>query len=164
MLESIIFYLLGFFAIASALSVVFLKRPVYSVLALIVTMFCTAGLFFQLDAYLIGAIQIIVYAGAVMVLFLFVIMLLNLGKESASSFRTGPSRWFAIPLAIFLLLEIYFVVGQWPKLEKCTPVSGTIDRIGKLLFTDYLLPFEIVSLLLLTAILGTTVLAKRKWQ
>ncbi|MDP3980400.1 MAG: NADH-quinone oxidoreductase subunit J [Chlamydiota bacterium] len=164
MIKSIIFYTFAILSFGSAVMVVFLKRPIYSVISLILTMFGLSGLYFMLDAYLIGAIQIIVYAGAVMVLFLFVVMLLNLGKEHASSFRTGPSRWFAIPLAIFLLTEIYMVLRIWPKQIENHPVSGSIEEIGKLIFTTYLLPFEIVSFLLLAAILGTTVLAKRKWK
>ncbi len=165
MLETILFYSFAILAIATALLVIFSRHPIYSVLFLVLTMFALASLYIMLHAYFIAAIQIIVYAGAILVLFLFVVMLLNLDQEGDDSFRVGPSRWFAIPLGLAFICELYLVLSHLiPSKAQETLSEGTTQSLGFLLFSKHLLPFEVISFLLLSAILGTTVLSKRNWQ
>ncbi|MBI1869866.1 MAG: NADH-quinone oxidoreductase subunit J [Chlamydiae bacterium] len=166
MLESILFYCFATLAVITALLVIFTRHPVYSVLYLVLTMFALAALYLMLHAYFVAAIQLIVYAGAILVLFLFVVMLLNLDQEGEESFRSGPARWFAVPIALSFVTELYFVLAPFlQNPSKMIPSSeGTIEAVGHLLFTKHLLPFEIISFVLLTAILGVTVLSKKGWK
>lgn len=166
-IESILFYCFAGLSILTAFLVIFSRNPVYSALYLILTMFALAAIYIMLHAYFIAAIQLIIYAGAIMVLFLFVVMLLNLDREGDESFRSGPSRWFAIPIALAFILELFPIVWhfiQKPLKESTKLIEGTTQAVGHLLFTKYLLPFEIVSLVLLAAILGAVVLSKRNWS
>ena len=148
--------------IGAALRVVLNRSPVYSALALVVLMSLLAVYFLYLDAHMIGALQIIVYAGAVMVLFLFVIMLLNL-QESAKEYRQ-ERLWTMGVLCFALLWEMWFFFGRQGEQSGSQPLPegfGTVVSLSEKLFTDYLLPFEITSLLLLVAAVGAVVLAKR---
>jgi NADH-quinone oxidoreductase subunit J len=167
-LESALFYILSAVAIASALLVVTRRSPVISALYLIVNFFCLAGLYLTLHAQFIAVIQIIVYAGAIMVLFVFVIMLLNLGDESRLRDRMSYKKVVAVALAAGLLTElIYIIETSWVILPATTindaTEIGTVEYIGGQLFTGYLFPFEVTSVLLLVAIVGAVVLAKRKF-
>ena len=167
-LESILFYLLSAVAIASALLVVTRRSPVISALYLIVNFFCLAGLYLTLHAQFIAVIQIIVYAGAIMVLFVFVIMLLNLGDERKLSEGMSYKKVIAVGLAAGLLTElIYIIETSWVVLPASTinqaTEIGTVEYIGGELFAGYLFPFEVTSILLLVAIVGAIVLAKRKF-
>jgi NADH-quinone oxidoreductase subunit J len=166
-IESIGFYVLGTLLVASAVMVVTRRSPVMSALWLIFNFFCLAGLYLTLQAQFIAVIQIIVYAGAIMVLFLFVIMLLNLGDEQRLRESVSYRKIIAGVLSAGVLLEILFMIGfrgfVYPlgSIEKAAQL-GTVENIGRQLFTAYLFPFEITSILLLAAIVGAVVLAKRK--
>ncbi len=167
-LESILFYLLSAVAIASALLVITRRSPVISALYLILNFFCLAGLYLTLHAQFIAVIQIIVYAGAIMVLFVFVIMLLNLGDERKLSEGLSYKKLIAVGLAAGLLTELIYVIeSSWIVLPASTVSQvteiGTVEYIGGQLFTSYLFPFEVTSILLLVAIVGAIVLAKRKF-
>lgn len=166
MLEAILFYAFAALAVVTALLVIFSPHPVYSVLFLVITMFALASLYTMLHAYFIAAIQMIVYAGAILVLFLFVVMLLNLDQEGDETFRVGPARWFAVPLGLAFICELYPILAHISSNASAPKIlsEGTTQALGQLLFTKHLLPFEVISFLLLAAILGTTVLSKRTWK
>jgi NADH-quinone oxidoreductase subunit J len=157
-----IFYFLSFLAILSALMVVFSKNPVHSVLYLIMTFFAIAGHYIILNAQFLAAVHIIVYAGAIMVLFLFVIMLLNLNQET----EPHKNNWLKFAAVIAGGLVLIVLVGSLKGAEKIqTVVSdkqiGLIENLGKVLFRDFLLPFEVSSILLLAAMVGAVMLGKR---
>ncbi len=167
-LEPIFFYTLSTVAIASAILVVTRRSPVISALYLILNFFCLAGLYLTLRAQFIAVIQIIVYAGAIMVLFVFVIMLLNLGDERRLREGLSYKKIIGVGLAAGLLSElIYIIETSWVGLPASTYARatdiGTVEYIGERLFTSYLFPFEITSIVLLVAIIGSIVLAKRKF-
>ena len=166
-IEVLGFYVLGALFVISAVMVVTRRSPVLSALWLIFNFFCLAGLYLTLQAQFIAVIQIIVYAGAIMVLFLFVIMLLNLGDEQRLREKISYKKIAAGVLSAGVLLEILYVLGfrivAFPVLSMEGAVKlGTVENIGKQLFTNYLFPFEITSVLLLAAIVGAIILAKRK--
>ena len=151
--------------IMAALSVVFNRQPIYSVLSLLVVMFCLASLFVMLGAYFVAALQVLLYAGAVLVLFLFVVMLLNLEPESLARLRIFTLRGvgtIGAVILLFTLLRIVKTVGNSGPLAMTTPPSGTVESIGDLLFHKYLLPFELTSFLILAAIIGAVILAKQE--
>lgn len=138
-----------------------------SVLFLILNFFALAGLYLSLHAQFIAVIQIIVYAGAIMVLFLFVIMLLNLGDEKRLTERISYKKVIGAALSLGLLLEILYILGfggkEFPSVQAARALDiGTAESIGKELFTRFLFPFEITSIILIAAIVGAVVLAKRK--
>ena len=156
-----LFYFLSFVAILSALLVVFSKNPVYSVLYLIITFFAIAGHYILLNAQFLAAVHVIVYAGAIMVLFLYVIMLLNLNRDTEP--HKSNLLKFAATICAGLLMVI--LVGSLKGTELITRSTSTNDiglvkNLGKILFTDFLLPFEIASVLLLVAMVGAVMLGK----
>ncbi|HSR68071.1 MAG TPA: NADH-quinone oxidoreductase subunit J [Acidobacteriota bacterium] len=160
-MELIVFYLLAALAVGSALAVVFQRRAVYSALALIICFGAIAALFIQLGAYFIGAVQIIVYAGAIMVLFLFVIMLLDPKTEIFRAKRQGAILIAASPMVVFVayaLIRTLRTGGPAGGLGE----RGSLHEVARLLFRDYLLPFELTSILILVAVIGAIVLAKRQ--
>jgi len=167
--EIIFFFLIAISAIASSILMVTQRNPVKSVLLLIVNFFCLAIIYLILHAQFIAIIQILVYAGAIMVLFLFVIMLLNLGDESQLTEKMNNRKLLAYILSCVVLLEILLGLGL-PFGYGLTSINpnaveiGTVEFIGKSLYTNYILPFEITSMLLLAAIVGVIVLAKKKFQ
>lgn len=166
------FYLFGVIALASALAFVTRKSPVAAALWLVNTMFCLAALYVMLDAPFIGAMQILVYAGAIMVVFLFVVMLLNLGHPSEiMDARPGWGKLAAGLLGLGLLAEIAMLAGAKIPRELIVPANnsgvqlekyGAIGSIARPLFNDYLLAFELTSVLLLVAIAGAVVLGRRR--
>ncbi len=159
------FYLFGLIAVVSALLFVTRKSPVAAALWLVQTLFSLAALYVMLDAQFIGAIQIFVYAGAIMVVFLFVVMLLNLGHASEiADFRGKWGRIVAGLVGLALIAQLLALLRQQlPRAPRVEPeVGGVINRIADPLFRDYLLAFEITSILLLAAIIGAVILAKRR--
>ena len=163
MAEAVFFYILTALALLAALSVVFHRRPIYSVLSLLVLMFCLAALFVMLGAYFVAALQVLLYAGAVLVLFLFVIMLLNLEPETLSRMRLFTLRGAGTLTALGLLVCLLGVLNTVT--APPTPpaaAEGTVESIGRLLFTAYLLPFELTSFLILAAIIGAVTLVKQQ--
>jgi NADH-quinone oxidoreductase subunit J len=158
-----IFFFLSFLAILSALMVVFTKNPVHSVLYLILTFFAIAGHYVLLNAQFLAVVHIIVYAGAIMVLFLFVIMFLNLNDESEPP-KSILYKFIGVILSGGLLL---LFVASYRKLDlqySHVPQTdiGLIKNLGLILFKDFALPFEIISILLLTAMVGSIVLGKKE--
>lgn len=159
-----LFLILSALTVISALTVVFSKNPMYSVLSLIVCFFTIAGHYVLLNAQFLAIVHIIVYAGAIMVLFLFVVMLLNLNSE------TEPHKSGKLKVAAAIsagLLFIILIAGM-----RATELGafylpakseiGFVQQVGQKLFTDYLLPFEISSVLFLSAMIGSVVLAKKE--
>ncbi len=164
MTEAVFFYTFTALMLAAAGSVVLNRRPIYSVLSLLVMMFCLAGLFVMLGAYFLAALQVLLYAGAVLVLFLFVIMLLNLEPEALARMRIFTLRTVGTLTAAVLFAFLFRVVtapGVRITLTDATAAGGTVEDIGRALFTTYLLPFELTSFLILGAIIGAVTLAKR---
>lgn len=160
-----IFFALAGTALISGVLVVFQIHPLRSALWLVVNFFAVAGIYLLARAEFIAAIQIIVYAGAIMVLFLFVIMLLNLRQPEEEAARPMMGQKLAgITLALFtaFLLAYGFSQATVPHAEEVPAGLGNTESIARLLFTDYLLPFEVTSVLLLVAIVGAVVLAKAK--
>ena len=158
------FYLFGLIAVASALLFVTRKNPVAAALWLVNTMFALAGLYVMLDAQFVGAIQVLVYAGAIMVVFLFVVMLLNLGHaDEITDMRGKWGRLAAAGLGLALAAQVLALTrGRIPTVEPdARPVENAVAPMAQVLFTDQLIAFEVTSILLLTAIVGAVVLARR---
>jgi NADH-quinone oxidoreductase subunit J len=165
--ESFFFYLLSVLALVSAIMMVTRRNPIISVLYLILNFFSLAGLYLTLNAQFIAVIQIIVYAGAIMVLFLFVVMLLRLGDEAQLRETIGPRKVIGIGLSVALLLEIVYIIsfrsagGRVAQAGNAAAI-GTVESIGTEMFTRFLFPFEVTSIILLAAIVGAVILAKRE--
>lgn len=159
----VLFFLFSIVAIGAAIMMVVHRNPIYCALFLILSMFALAGIFVLLNAPFIAAVHIIVYAGAIMVLFLFVIMLLDL-KGDRDKERPGVSmQVIGILAAAVVLVELVLFMKDTSILgEAAVGVVGHTADVGKLLFTKYLFPFEVASVLLLSAIIGSVVLAKLK--
>jgi len=157
-----LFLVLAFLTVVSALTVVVHKNPVHSACALVVTLFLLSILFVGLDAQLVAALQVIVYAGAIVVLFLFVIMLLNLQVEvRAVSPRTLIATGAAGSIALAVLLVGALHRATSGKATGVPPGFGETAALAERLFTAYLVPFELTSILLLVAIVGAVALAKK---
>lgn len=166
-MQEIVFWGLAAVAVSSAGAMVMNRNPVYSVLLLIITLFSVAGFYVLLNASFIAAVHLIVYAGAIMVLFLFVIMLLDLREDLELINLKRFSRIVALLTSIIFLAEIAYLAyasfrGHAAVLTIGQGVNGDVNSIGQLLFTKYLLPFEIASVLLLAAIVGAVMLARRR--
>lgn len=165
-MESIFFSIVALAAVISAIMVVGCKNPINSALSLVVTFFSLATFYVMLDAPFMAAIQVIVYAGAIMVLIVFVIMLLNLRVEAGKKYMHAILAGSIV--GFFLLLNTVYFLSKSSLPAKGAAYGDVVNKIGhtemigKALFTDYLLPFEITSILLLAAIVGSVVLAKRK--
>jgi NADH-quinone oxidoreductase subunit J len=167
-MELLIFYPIAGLCIALALGVIFNTSPVGSAMCLIAMMLGLAGIFVLLQAHFVAILQVIIYAGAIMVLFMFVIMLLNLKEAVSADWVTRSNNLFISimtgVLAIGILYKILDVIFM-PELNSPATLPdsfGTVATIGEALFTDFVLPFEVASLLLLAAMIGAVVLAKPK--
>jgi NADH-quinone oxidoreductase subunit J len=168
-MEMVLFIVLGAIAIAAALGVIFVRKVVYSALLLLVNFCSLAGLYLLLNAQFLAAVQVIAYAGAIVVLFLFAAMLLGGGEEATNLKFQITRSYLAIVLAFVLLVEVGYVLisgtvsgTQGSDTAEAIASVGNVQAIGKLLFTDYLLPFELAAVLLLIGIVGAVVLAKKK--
>lgn len=168
----LLFLILALGSILTALLMITRRNPVVSVIYLIANFFFLAVLYLTLQAQFIAVIQIIVYAGAIMVLFLFVIMLLNLGDEHLLN-GINPKRnrrvLIAAGLCVAMLIQLvlpFYVQGtqEVEHMSSRAADAGTVESMGQVLFTDFVFPFEVVSILLLAAIVGAIVLAKRNFQ
>ena len=158
-----VFYILSAISIGSALMMVFSKNPVHSVLYLIATFFSIAAHFIILNADFLAIVQIIVYTGAIMVLFLYVIMLLNLNSESEVSKSTIVKVAAALSAGLlFLVMMASFKESVALPVSEVVPGLGSVKNLGKVLFSEYLLPFEATSVLFLSAMAGSVLLAKKK--
>jgi NADH-quinone oxidoreductase subunit J len=180
-----VFYILAVFAVVAAVATIIQRNPVAAAMWLVGTMFALAGIYVLLNAQFIGAIQVLVYAGAIMVLFLFVIMLLNLAHDTGD-LRRWPAWLTAAGLVVAIATPLVAMRWYTPQrlaaeaagaspwadpavtlpagqaAVQATAERGVVGAIAVPLFTDYLVPFEITSVLLLTAAVGAVVLAKRK--
>jgi NADH-quinone oxidoreductase subunit J len=167
------FYLFGLIAIASALLFVTRKSPVAAALWLVNTMFSLAALYVLLDAQFIGAIQVLVYAGAIMVVFLFVIMLLNLGKGEIGDTRSIGWKVVGGGVGLAILAQVFATTKGRTPINLTLPQGfaakqiadvGAIAPVAGPLFNEYLLAFEITSILLLAAVVGAVVLGKQRGE
>jgi len=165
-MEAFFFLLLAAVSIFSALMVILQKNPVSAVLFLVLVFFCLAALFVLLAASFIAAIQLIIYAGAIMVLFLFVLMLLNVRRAEEGG-KTALKLAGVLVAGLLLvvtagLLRSIAIPADSGFLRPAPHGLGSVENVGRNLFTVYLLPFEIASFLLLAGIIGAIVLAKRR--
>ena len=183
-MTEIVFYVMAAGAVVSALLCITQKNPLPAALWLVSTMFALAGIYVLLNAQFIAAMQVLVYAGAVMVLFLFVIMLLNLGRDGTTDRKKGPATVVALLLGAGLVAALVVVKGTsvaglagklnpagagspldlmpGGEVQSAASFSNAIGAVAKPMFQTYLVPFEITSVLLLAAAVGAVVLAKRK--
>src|SRR5438105_3638138 len=169
-----LFWIFALMMLVFGVAVVINRNPVGSALSLVVSFLALAALFMSLDAYFIGIIQVLVYAGAIMVLFLFIIMLLDLRAE-----ELRKVNWIAsaggVAVALALIVQIFAVIGKlkvskqtFPSLPTPTAVasgasaSDDVHRIGMLLFTNYTLPFQIIGVVILVATIGVVMLSRRE--
>ncbi|RYZ30929.1 MAG: NADH-quinone oxidoreductase subunit J [Chitinophagaceae bacterium] len=162
-ITEILFWALSGIALFSALMVVTSKNPVFSVLWLIVTFFTISGHYILLNAQFLAVVNVIVYAGAIMVLFLFVIMLMNLSKDT----EPQKSKWLKLAGAVaggclLLVLVAALRNTETRMTEMGTGTIGLIQNLGNVLFTEYVVPFEIASILFLSAMVGAVVIGKKE--
>jgi NADH-quinone oxidoreductase subunit J len=160
-MAAVSFALIALIVIGSALGLVLKRNPIHGALFLVVNLGSIAALYLMLGAEFLAAAQVIVYAGAIMVLFVFAIMVLIPGRE-----ETGPDprrryRLIALPVGAALLAELTLIAVRGGDTPRGPAVPGGVETIGRLLFTNYLFPFELTSLLLLAAMVGVMLLAKR---
>ncbi len=160
----VLFYFLSALALGSAIMVVLSKNPVHSVLWLIVTFFAISGHYIMMNAQFLGIVNLIVYAGAIMVLFLFVIMLMNLNAET-EPLKNKWMRLAGIVAGGCLMLVLVAALKDAEKKGAIVQMHigdiGLINNLGKVLFTDYVVPFEISSILFLSAMVGAVVIGKK---
>ncbi len=158
------FWILAALSVGSAAGLVLRRNPIHGALFLVANLASIAALYLMMRAEFLAAAQVIVYAGAIAVLFVFAIMVLIPGKEETGPDPLRPQRWLAVPLGGLLALEIGLafrsVLLHGP--TTATTVPGGVAAVGRLLFTDYLFPFEVTSFLLLAALVGVLTLAKRR--
>jgi NADH-quinone oxidoreductase subunit J len=163
--EQVAFFVFAIPLVAAAIGVVVARSPMYAAMSLVAAFFFMAGIYVLLSAHLIAVLQILVYAGAVMVLFLFVIMLLSLGDERPELERMKQIQWLGFVLGGGGLMALLAWISRevaGSQMATVGPDFGTIKAVGRILFTQYLLPFEATSLLLTVAIVGAVVVAKEK--
>jgi NADH-quinone oxidoreductase subunit J len=170
----ILFYVFAAVAIGSAIAMVTRKNPVASLLFMVATLASLAGIFVLFEAHFLAAIQVIVYAGAIMVLFLFVIMLLNLGHDYQEDLKGGV--WAIVAFVVAGLMagvlayqfqgtessSVYAALGAGERIDALLAEQGAVGIIAHPLFTDYVVAFELTGILLLVAIVGALALAKRR--
>ena len=165
-MDAILFLVFAFIAVASAISLVVQTHPISSALSLVGVMGALAVLYLLLGAEFIAAAQMIVYAGAIMVLFVFVIMLLNAGSELRGPGRAKFAKWIGIPVFALFIGMVCFIIQRLlpPSVDvRFGSFTGAgAAEVGRVLFTQYLLPFEVTSILILIAILGAVVLARKE--
>lgn len=172
--EQVLFYIFAAFTIVSALFVITLKNVVHSAVALAATLLSVAGIFLTLHAEFLAGVQVIVYVGGILVLFIFVIMLISIERSVVE--RQFNRQWMiALTTSILLMGELGYVVWRGPDSIVLPPpgqaaapsilgVTGNSQLVGETLYGQYLLPFEVASILLLVAIVGSVAMAKRKTQ
>ncbi|CUT02791.1 NADH-quinone oxidoreductase subunit J [Candidatus Kryptobacter tengchongensis] len=168
-LQALVFFVLAFVSIASAILMITRANPVKSAIFLIINFLSLSILYLTLNAQFIAIIQVLVYAGAIMVLFVFVIMLLNLQDEKRLSDKFDVRRLIAFIFVLLVFVKIALGLvsstsGRFLKQAENSLELGKIEFIGEKLFTNYILPFEITSLILVVAIVGAITLAKRKFE
>jgi NADH-quinone oxidoreductase subunit J len=167
MLDQIVFHFFALLAVISAILVVTRRNVVQSAIFLITALLATAGIFLQAHAEFLFIVQIILYAGGIMVLFVFVIMLINL-DVSLHQIQFNRGWWVGFLIAIFVGAELTLaiVIGRsqapLPEAAPATALEPSTQLVGKVLFSNYMLPFEVASILLLVAMIGAVVMAKKR--
>ena len=162
--QSILFWVFSILGIAGAIGLVLNRNPVYSALSLILNFFSIAGLYLTLQAEFLAVIQILVYAGAIMVLFLFVIMLLNLSNEPKTkpfTLATVATAILGVAFVVEMLIAFTGVGGTSESLMESEFAYSSTETIGQLMMTNFLFPFEMISVVLIAALIGAIVIAKR---
>jgi NADH-quinone oxidoreductase subunit J len=161
-MPSFFFYFFAVSLVLASLTVVFARNPLYNVLALVVAIFSLSSLFIALEAFFVGIILLLVYAGAVLIFFLFVVMCLNLNTPAITSAQQNRFKILGGLLGVTFAASFFMANKSFIAAQALEPSSirGTIEVIGRILFTDYLLPFELTSFLLLIAIFGIVSLAQ----
>ena len=162
-MEQFLFFFIALVAVASAVYFVFAKNPLYAILSLIVTFFSIAALYVLLNAQFLGIVQIIVYAGAIMVLFLYVLMMLNLNAKDESKKHNLLKFTGIISAGIILvgMIGAYKGVAMTNANTNVDSQIGLTKNLGKLLFNEYVLPFELASILILAGIVGSVLIGKK---
>ncbi len=165
--EQFFFYLFAAGTLAGALGVVGLRNPVNGALSLVTSFFCLAGIYILLNAHFMAVLQIMVYAGAIMVLFLFVLMLLNLGDDEIGKARISLTQLMGVGTAagVAVVLMGAFSAARNGTVQASSALEsgfGSIETVGRVLLSRYVLPFELVAVLLLAGIVGSVVVAKRR--
>jgi len=162
----ILFWFLSVLALGSAIMVVASKNPVHSILFLIITFFAISGHYILLNAQFLAIVNVIVYAGAIMVLFLFVVMLMNLNADSEPPQKNKYILYGGTIAGASLLLVLVAALKQTTVNNQLVEINsgnvGLIENLGKILFTDYVFPFEISSVLFLSAMIGAVVISKKE--
>lgn len=163
-MDQFLFFLVAFLAVSSAVYFVFAKNPLYAILSLIVTMFSIAGMYILLNAQFLAIIQIIVYAGAIMVLFLYILMMLNLNKQDESK-KNNTLKFVGVFTAGLLLIGVLGIFrgvqDNHVVVENVDKGVGLTKNLGRLLFNEYVLPFELASILILAGIVGAVLIGKK---
>lgn len=170
--EQLVFYLFAGISLVGSLLVIVQRNPIYSVLALIGAFFGLSGLYVLLDAPFVAVVQIIIYAGAILVLFLFTVMLLNVPREDASEWdrahplhRPWPRRIGAL-LAMLMVAQLGWALWRTPAIRAAVGVQtagiSDVGELGEVLFTDYMFAFEVTSILILAAMVGAVIVARRQ--
>ena len=168
-MQLIFFYVFAVLSVGGALSVLLFRSPVYCAMALVGTFGFLSAIFILLNSEFVAAIQLLIYAGAIMVLFLFVIMLLNLRTDKSPGLTWGLPKLLGVAVSIGILSQMIGVINSpaakiGPKdifSPQYLDEKGSVKVIGEILFTDYVLPFEIISVLLMVAVIGAVIIAKR---
>jgi NADH-quinone oxidoreductase subunit J len=159
----VVFLVVALTAVSSALGLIIKRNPIHGALFLVVNLASIAALYLMLGAEFLALAQVIVYAGAIMVLFVFAIMVLIPGREETGPDPLSRVRALALPLGGLLLIMLTAVVGRLTASPAAPrPAPAGVETLGRVLFTDYLLPFELTSVLLLAAMVGVLLLARRK--
>ena len=172
--DLLLFYFFAAITVVGSLLVVAQRNPVYSVVSIVAAFCGLSGLYVLLEAPFVAVVQIIIYAGAILVLFLFTVMLLNASREDGAEwdrshpyYRPGPTRVGAV-LAVMLLGQLAWVVSRIPELRvgvgDAAPAASSVRLLGRVLFTDYMFAFEVTSILIIAAMVGAVVLAGKKGQ
>jgi len=170
--EQLLFFAFAAVSVLGALLVIGQRNPIYSVLALIGSFFGLSGLYVLLDAPFVAIVQIIIYAGAIMVLFLFTVMLLNVPREDGAEwdrghplFRPWPTRIGAV-LALALIAELGWALSRTPGISEGIGLQAAgisdVGELGRVLFTDYMFAFEVTSILILASMVGAVILARKQ--
>ena len=170
--EQLVFYAFAAVTVLGSLFVIVQRNPIYSVLALIGAFFGLSGLYVLLDAPFVAIVQIIIYAGAIMVLFLFVVMLLNIPREDATEwdrahplYRPWPMRIGGL-LALLLIAQLAWALMRTPGIRDGVGVQAAgisdVGELGRVLFTDYMFAFEVTSILILASMVGAVILARKQ--
>lgn len=166
-MEQLAFYVLSILAVISSALMITRKNPVHSALWMLLTFFAVAGIFVQLNAEYIAAIQILVYAGAILVLYLFVVMLLN--PKTSGTMKFNARYVIGLVASVFIGVQVFVginkgtaLLGKSGNVSEVVAQHGYVAAFGKELFTTYLVPFEIASILLLVAMIGAIIIAKKE--